>query len=156
MNAQVFAKTCAAGALLFAVSWLFAGLSVIGQPHVMVRFMALEEAAEMTRARAWYYLWYLIFYSLATGVGLLSRVYLADANSFDASGLLDFDTTYYWRIDEVNDANPDSPWEGPIWSFSLPPKTAYDPIPSDGYLCMSSPCRKFPGVLQQVLHDQMQ
>ncbi len=41
-------------------------------------------------------------------------------------------TTYYWRIDEVNEANPDSPWKGPIWSFSLPPKTAYDPVPADG------------------------
>jgi len=40
--------------------------------------------------------------------------------------------TYYWRIDEVNEANPDSPWKGPIWSFSLPPKTAYDPVPADG------------------------
>ncbi len=41
-------------------------------------------------------------------------------------------TTYYWRIDEVNDANPDSPWKGSVWSFSLPPKTAYAPDPADG------------------------
>jgi hypothetical protein len=41
-------------------------------------------------------------------------------------------TTYYWRIDEVNDADPNSPWKGDIWSFSIPPKTAYDPIPADG------------------------
>ena len=41
-------------------------------------------------------------------------------------------TTYYWRIDEVNDANPDSPWKGNIWSFSIPPKTAYDPNPVVG------------------------
>jgi hypothetical protein len=41
-------------------------------------------------------------------------------------------TTYYWRIDEVNEANPDSPWKGPIWSFSVPPKTAYHPNPADG------------------------
>ncbi|HUV63700.1 MAG TPA: hypothetical protein VMW24_07365 [Sedimentisphaerales bacterium] len=27
-------------------------------------------------------------------------------------------TTYYWRIDEVNDADPNSPWKGPVWSFS--------------------------------------
>ncbi|MHC4434493.1 MAG: LamG domain-containing protein, partial [Planctomycetota bacterium] len=36
-------------------------------------------------------------------------------------------TTYYWRIDEVNDADPNSPWKGNIWSFSIPPKTAYFP-----------------------------
>jgi hypothetical protein len=41
-------------------------------------------------------------------------------------------TTYYWRIDEVNDADPNSPWKGPIWSFSVPPKTAYNPNPADG------------------------
>jgi hypothetical protein len=41
-------------------------------------------------------------------------------------------TTYYWRIDEVNTANPDSPWKGPVWSFSVPPKTAYNPVPADG------------------------
>jgi len=41
-------------------------------------------------------------------------------------------TKYYWRIDEVNDANPDSPWKGSVWSFSIPPKTAYNPDPADG------------------------
>ena len=41
-------------------------------------------------------------------------------------------TTYYWRIDEVNDADPNSPWKGDVWSFSIPPKTAYFPGPADG------------------------
>jgi hypothetical protein len=41
-------------------------------------------------------------------------------------------TTYYWRIDEVNEAEPDSPWKGNVWSFMVPPKTAYNPIPPDG------------------------
>jgi len=41
-------------------------------------------------------------------------------------------TTYYWRIDEVNEAEPNSPWKGDVWSFSIPPKTAYDPVPADG------------------------
>jgi len=40
-------------------------------------------------------------------------------------------TTYYWRIDEVNDTEPNSPWKGPVWSFSIPPKTAYFPDPAD-------------------------
>ncbi len=40
-------------------------------------------------------------------------------------------TTYYWRIDEVNDADPNSPWKGDVWSFSIPPKTAYEPDPAD-------------------------
>jgi hypothetical protein len=41
-------------------------------------------------------------------------------------------TTYYWRIDEVNDAEPDSPWKGDIWSFWIPSKKAYEPNPADG------------------------
>ena len=73
-----------AGGVLFAVSWLFAGLSVIGQPHVMVRFMTLNDSGSMHRARLWYYLWFTSFYCLATGVGMLSRIYLTDGSGFDA------------------------------------------------------------------------
>ncbi|MCP4263213.1 MAG: hypothetical protein GY774_37745 [Planctomycetes bacterium] len=40
-------------------------------------------------------------------------------------------TTYYWRIDEVNEADPNSPWKGPVWSFGVPPKTAYAPDPAN-------------------------
>ena len=39
------------------------------------------------------------------------------AESYDP-GLLERDTSYYWRIDEVNDLNPNSPWKGPLWSFT--------------------------------------
>jgi hypothetical protein len=41
-------------------------------------------------------------------------------------------TTYYWRIDEINDTEPNSPWKGDVWSFGIPPKTAYLPEPADG------------------------
>jgi len=43
-------------------------------------------------------------------------------------------TTYYWRIDEVNDLHPDSPWKGDVWSFTVPSKTAFNPIPVDGVM----------------------
>jgi Concanavalin A-like lectin/glucanases superfamily len=33
-------------------------------------------------------------------------------------GALDLATTYYWRIDEVNDAEAVPAWEGPVWSFT--------------------------------------
>ena len=72
------------GALLFAVGWLFAGFSVIGQPHIMVRFMALSGDAGLTHTRLWYYSWFTLFYAMATGVGLLSRVLIADPGDFDA------------------------------------------------------------------------
>ena len=41
-------------------------------------------------------------------------------------------TTYYWRVDEVNAAEPNSPWKGPVWSLSMKPYTAYSPSPADG------------------------
>ena len=41
-------------------------------------------------------------------------------------------TTYYWRIDEVNDADPNSPWKGDTWSFTVPSRKAYEPTPVDG------------------------
>ncbi len=40
-------------------------------------------------------------------------------------------STYYWRVDEVNDANPDSPWTGEVWRFTVPPLTAWKPTPPD-------------------------
>ena len=40
--------------------------------------------------------------------------------------------TYYWRIDEVSDAEPESPWKGTVWSLSIPPKMAHNPNPTDG------------------------
>lgn len=73
-----------AGGLLFGLSWLFAGLSVIGQPHVMVRFMVLGDTGKMRQARLWYYLWFIAFYAMASSVGMLSRVYLSDPGTFDA------------------------------------------------------------------------
>jgi hypothetical protein len=39
------------------------------------------------------------------------------SESYDP-GKLEWDSNYYWRVDEVNNANPDSPWIGPVWSFT--------------------------------------
>jgi SSS family transporter len=72
------------GPALFIVGWLFAGFSVAGQPHIMVRFMSLDNPDHTNRARAWYYAWFIVFYLLANGVGLLSRVVLPEGKPFDA------------------------------------------------------------------------
>ncbi|MBK7949563.1 MAG: sodium/proline symporter [Deltaproteobacteria bacterium] len=73
----------APGLLLFIVGWLFAGLSVIGQPHVMVRFMALDDEDHLRAARAWYYSYFIAFYALATAVGMLARLELPELASLD-------------------------------------------------------------------------
>jgi hypothetical protein len=41
-----------------------------------------------------------------------------DSNSFDP-GELELGKTYYWRIDEVNEADPNSPWKGAVWEFTI-------------------------------------
>jgi len=45
-------------------------------------------------------------------------------------GQLEWDTTYYWRIDEANNANADSPWTGPLWSFTTANFLAVDDFES--------------------------
>ncbi|MHC4171570.1 MAG: LamG domain-containing protein [Planctomycetota bacterium] len=41
------------------------------------------------------------------------------------------DTTYYWRVDEV-EADGITIHTGNVWSFSLPPRTAHNPDPTNG------------------------
>ncbi len=41
-------------------------------------------------------------------------------------------STYYWRVDGINEADPGSPWKGSVWSFSVRPDTAWNPVPADG------------------------
>lgn len=41
-------------------------------------------------------------------------------------------TTYYWRVDEVDESNPAGPWKGNVWSFRVRPQKAWDPTPADG------------------------
>lgn len=83
----------ALGALMFVLGWAMAGFQVIGQPHIMVRFMALANSnspggntGAMVKARAWYYLWFLLFWGMATAVGLFARIHLG----FDSG--TEFDT----------------------------------------------------------------
>jgi len=49
--------------------------------------------------------------------------------SYDPPGLLQFATTYYWRIDESADGGG---WQGETWSFTTDNGKARKPIPRDG------------------------
>jgi Na+/proline symporter len=71
------------GPVMFVIGWLFAGISVIGQPHIMIRFMAIGNPERINRARLYYYLWFVAFYFLANAVALLSRVLLPETANFD-------------------------------------------------------------------------
>jgi hypothetical protein len=44
-------------------------------------------------------------------------------------GRLEFATTYYWRIDEVNETDPDNPCKADIWSFTTAAPVSHpDPV----------------------------
>jgi hypothetical protein len=62
-----------------------------------------------------------------------TTLYLAGFPGFAYPDGLVPGTTYYWRIDEVNEADPNSPWKGDVWSFTVPSIKAYDPNPADGF-----------------------
>ncbi len=61
-----------------------------------------------------------------------SATFMAGFPGFAYPGGLTPGVTYYWRIDEVNNAAPESPWKGDVWSFTVPSKKAYNPAPADG------------------------
>jgi hypothetical protein len=61
---------------------------------------------------------------------------LADTN-FAVPSQLELDRTYYWRIDEVNEANECSPWTGRVWRFKVANYLIVDDFESYGLL--SSP-----------------
>jgi hypothetical protein len=53
-----------------------------------------------------------------SGDGIFRGHHTLDANSYAPYGF-EPNETYYWRIDEVNDAHSDSPWKGKVWTFTV-------------------------------------
>ncbi|NQV33438.1 MAG: PD40 domain-containing protein [Phycisphaeraceae bacterium] len=50
----------------------------------------------------------------------LANSLTSSTNSLDLSSLdLQMGETYYWRVDEVNEAEVPSVWTGPVWSFHI-------------------------------------
>ncbi|HUW18500.1 MAG TPA: LamG domain-containing protein [Sedimentisphaerales bacterium] len=54
--------------------------------------------------------------------------YNVDTNTYDPCGLL-FNTTFYWRVDEVGVSER---WKGDVWHFAVGDGSAYDPRVSAG------------------------
>ena len=68
---------------LFVLGWFFAGFGVVGQPHIMVRYMTLDSADKMNEVRWYYYGWFIAFYFMTISVGLLARILIPVASDFD-------------------------------------------------------------------------
>ena len=71
---------------IYMLSWIAAGVGVIGQPHLMTIAMTIDSGENMARARRVYFVWYWIFSASCILVGLCCRVWLNDALNagFDA------------------------------------------------------------------------
>lgn len=60
-------------AFISALAW---GLGYLGQPHILIRFMAISDAKELTKATNIALVWVVISLTAAIGVGLVGRVFL--------------------------------------------------------------------------------
>ncbi len=49
------------GFAMFLLGWLAAGFGVVGQPHIMVRAMAVDSAENIASARRVYVVWNMLF-----------------------------------------------------------------------------------------------
>ena len=71
------------GGILFAIGWIFCGVSVIGQPHIMSRFMTLNKPENYYLVRPWYYSFYILMYILVVGIGLFARIHFPELGAQD-------------------------------------------------------------------------
>jgi sodium/proline symporter len=73
------------GKILFFMGWFFGGIGVIGQPHIMVRYMSMDFPESLTRIRIYYYSWWFFFSVFTVIAGLSTRLLLPEiAGNFDA------------------------------------------------------------------------
>jgi sodium/proline symporter len=63
---------------LYFIGFIFGGLGAIGQPHILIRTMAIRSANDIPRARSIYFLWYIPFSISAVAAGLYTRVLLPE------------------------------------------------------------------------------
>ena len=78
-----FPDTNLMGIILFVLGWLFGGIAVVGQPHIVVRFISLDNESHINRMRFYYYGWFTLFYGATIIVGLLSRIAFPESADFD-------------------------------------------------------------------------
>ena len=79
-----FPDTDLLGIVLFILGWMFGGVAVVGQPHIVIRFISLDKQSHINRMRFYYYGWFTLFYGATILVGLLSRIAFPESANFDA------------------------------------------------------------------------
>jgi sodium/proline symporter len=66
------------------IGWFFGGFGIVGQPHIMTSFMAIDKPESLPRIRFYYYTWYLGFFALTIASGLAARLLIGLDGNFDA------------------------------------------------------------------------
>ena len=74
------------GFLGYFLGWMGAGAGVVGQPHIMVRAMAIDDPANLVKARRIYVTWYLLFSAACIAVGLIARGLYPAIFSIESAG----------------------------------------------------------------------
>ena len=78
---------------LFVLGYVAGGIGIVAQPHIMIRFMALDDPNHMKQARAFYYGSYFSFCVVTFFVGLSARLIFPDVSAFDPELALPMMTT---------------------------------------------------------------
>ena len=68
---------------MFIIGWFFSGVGVIGQPHVMVRFMTIDNTKNIPQTRIYYYTWYTLFYLFSILAAFVARLLIPETNNMD-------------------------------------------------------------------------
>ncbi|QDU80595.1 Sodium/proline symporter [Polystyrenella longa] len=79
------------GFAMYLIGWVFAGFGAIGQPHILVRFMAIRSVEEIRQARTVYFLWFIPFFLGSIAVGMYARGYIPDITALPIAQGLDAD-----------------------------------------------------------------
>ena len=68
---------------MFIIGWFFSGVGVIGQPHVMVRFMTIDSTKNIPKTRIYYYTWYTLFYLFSILAAFVARLLIPETKNMD-------------------------------------------------------------------------
>lgn len=71
------------GFVFYMIGWITYGFGVLGQPHVVVRAMAIKSAKSLTKARLIYFAWHITFSLAALSVGLCTKVLMPGLGNSD-------------------------------------------------------------------------
>jgi len=73
------------GIVGYVLGWFGAGFGAVGQPHVMIRAMAVDSPDSVPKMRRIYVTWYAVFAAACIAVGLAARILLGSTVSLDGA-----------------------------------------------------------------------